>query len=193
MVLPAILAGGTMLALGHNLWPRFFFFSMGFGLLIVIHGAMELPRAASKFVAMLRDRNRITASAGVTFAGILIFASLITVPKNYALPKQDFSGAKEFVESQRQPEDAAVAVSLAGIVYGDYLTPHWAVVKTADELENLDLERRRVWLVYTLPIEVKSARPDLWKVIERDYEIVKVFPGTLSGGDVFVCQKRRDL
>ncbi len=27
-------------------------------------------------------------------------------------------------------------------------------------------------------------------MIERDYEVVQVFPGTLNGGEVFVCQKR---
>src|SRR5215470_911178 len=35
MTLPPVLAGLTMLLLGHNLWPRFFFFAMGFALLIV--------------------------------------------------------------------------------------------------------------------------------------------------------------
>ena len=68
MVLPALLAGGTMLALGHNLWPRFFFFSMGFGLIIVIHGAMELPRAASKYfeTTQRRSLDRFLCRSGVS-------------------------------------------------------------------------------------------------------------------------------
>src|SRR5207302_8193172 len=36
MVLPGLLGGFSMFVLGHNLWPRFFFFCMGFALLVVI-------------------------------------------------------------------------------------------------------------------------------------------------------------
>src|ERR1051325_8557690 len=48
MILPGAVGGALMIALGHNLWPRFFFFSMGFALLIVVHGAMELPRLIAR-------------------------------------------------------------------------------------------------------------------------------------------------
>jgi hypothetical protein len=37
---------------------------------------------------------------------------------------------------------------------------------------------------------VKAFRPELWSMIENDYEIVQVFPGTLNGGEVFVCQRK---
>jgi hypothetical protein len=111
------------------------------------------------------------------------------VPRNYALPKQDFSGAKEYIEKNKSSNDAVIAVSLAGIVYGNYLT-HWPVAKSVTELEILQQNKQEVWLVYTLPIEVKSAKPELWNLIEKDYQVVKVFPGTLSGGDVYVCRRK---
>lgn len=190
MVLPALLAGGSMLLLGHNLWPRFFFFSMGFGLLLVIQGATRLPVAVADYVDLLEERAPLTRAAGLGFVGLLIVVSLFTLPKNYALPKQNFSGAKSFVESRISPGDGLVAVSLAGIVYGNYLTPHWATVGTRPELENYQLENNRLWLVYTIPIEIKAARPELWQMIQNDFEVVKVFPGTLNGGEVFVCQKK---
>jgi 4-amino-4-deoxy-L-arabinose transferase-like glycosyltransferase len=190
MVLPALLAGGTMFALGHNLWPRFFFFSMGFGLIIVIHGAMELPSAVSKYFKPLRENRSIASYAGVGSVLILILGSLATVPKNYALPKQNYSGAKEYVELHSSPSDERVAVSLAGVVYSRYLTPYWPVAATGRDLEILQQGNDNVWLVYTIPIELKAFRPDIWEVIERDFEVVKVFPGTLNGGEVFVCQKK---
>jgi mannosyltransferase len=190
MVLPALLAGGTMLLLGHNLWPRFFFFSMGFGLLIVIHGAMQLPKVITTYVRPLRERTAFASFAGVGFASLMIVASLATLPKNYALPKQNFSGAKNYVESHVSPGDKIVAVSLAGVVYGSYLTPYWPTAKTGPELENIQQGSDRMWLVYTIPIEVKAFRPDVWRMIERDYEVVQVFQGTLNGGEVFVCRKR---
>ena len=190
MVLPALLAGGTMLILGHNLWPRFFFFSMGFGLLIVIHGAMELPKLIVKYVQPLRQNYKLASIAGVGSVVVLILASLATLPRIYALPKQDFSGAKNYVEQHSSPSDQRVAVSLAGIVYGQYLTPHWPVAATGRDLEILQESDNRVWLIYTIPTELKTFRPDIWRVIERDFEVTQVFPGTLNGGDVFVCQRK---
>ena len=190
MVLPALLAGLSMLLLGHNIWPRFFFFSMGFGLLTVIHGAIELPKNIARYSEPLRAKQSIVSFAGVGFCLFVIIASLTTLPKNYALPKQNFSGAKNFVESNIASGDGIVAVSLAGVIYGSYLEPHWPVASTGSELETIQQGSERVWLVYTLPIEVKAFRPDLCKIIENDYELVKVFPGTLNGGEVFVCQKK---
>lgn len=189
-VLPALLAGSTMLLLGHNLWPRFFFFSMGFGLLIVIHGAVELPNAAARFFRPLRESKSFTSLAGVGLALLVIVASLVTLPKNYALPKQNFSGAKQFIDSHSNPGDRVVAVSLAGVVYGDYLSPDWPAAETGPELEDIQKDSDRVWLVYTVPVEVKAYRPELWQIIQRDYDVIKVFPGTLNGGEVVVCQRK---
>lgn len=193
MVLPALLAGVTMVALGHNIWPRFFFFSMGFGLIIVINGAMELPRMVGKFIRPLRESYAFTSFAGVSAVSMLVLASLATVPKNYALPKQNYSGAKEYVELHSLPADKRVSVSLAGVVYGQYLTPHWPVVTTGGDLESLQQGPGPVWLVYTIPIELRAFKPDIWRVIERDFEVVKVFPGTLNGGEVFVCQNKASM
>lgn len=190
MVLPALIAGGTILSRGHNLWPRLFFFSMGFGLLIVIHGAMELPNLIRSFIKPLRQNHAFASIAGIGSVFVVILASLVTLPRVYALPKQDFSGAKNYVELHSSPSDERVAVSLAGMVYGQYLTPHWPVAATGRDLEVLQQHSDRVWLIYTLPIELKTFRPDIWQVIERDFEVMQVFPGTLNGGDVFVCQKK---
>jgi hypothetical protein len=185
LILPAALAGGTMLALGHNLWPRFFFFSMGFALLIVVEGAMALPR-----LLLPRKSERIAVAAGVVLVCFIIVASAATVPRNYRLPKQDFTGARDYVERHRQPGDAVVAVGLAGADYGGYFAPHWSVAQTSDELEAIRQKHAMVWLVYTLPIEVKAYHSDVWGIIENDFEVVRVFPGTLGGGEVYVCRHR---
>lgn len=187
MTLPAILAGGSMVLLGHNIWPRFFFFSMGFGLIIVIHGATQLPAVVAGYLTPLRA---YAAALGTCLALVLVAASMVTVPKNYKLPKQDFSGARNYVESERSKGDGIVAVSLAGVVYGRYLMPPWPVASSASDLETMERRSDSEWLIYTLPIEIKAFKPELWKVIERDYSVVKVFPGTLNGGEVFVCKKK---
>ena len=196
--LPALLAGGLMFALGHNLWPRFFFFSMGFALLIVVRGAMAAPQLLAALMDKWQEsgqgqrtpRGPWADVAGVALVCLIIAASVATLPRNYRLPKQDFTGARDYVEQHRQPGAAIVAVGLAGMDYGRYFAPHWSVAETQTELEAIRQAHATVWLVYTLPIEVKAYRPDIWRAIERDFEVVKLFPGTLGGGEVYVCMKR---
>src|SRR5262245_7581444 len=106
LVLPALLAGGLMFALGHNLWPRFFFFSMGFALLIVIRGAMAAPRLLAALFGRRQGAGEGRSAArwdwaevaGVALVCLIIAASVATLPRNYRLPKQDFTGARDFVE-----------------------------------------------------------------------------------------------
>ncbi|HEY7333267.1 MAG TPA: glycosyltransferase family 39 protein [Bryobacteraceae bacterium] len=183
MVLPAFMGGASMLALGHNLWPRFFFFSMGFGLLIAIRGAMRLP---DLLLGLLGVGPQWRLRAGYAFAGLFILASLSTVPRAYALPKQDFTGARDYVERQPGADGRVVVVGLAVHAYSEYYAPQWPSAETADQLKALHPE----FLVYTLPIELKAAHPDIWQAVQSDFETVKIFPGTLGGGEVYVCRER---
>jgi hypothetical protein len=179
MILPAALTGGAMLALGHCIYPRFFFFSMGFGILIFIHGAMLA--------------GRLSPCAGYALAGLLIFASVLTVPRSYALPKQDFLGARDYVERQRTAGDPVIVVSLASHAYSEYYAPAWPAAWTSSELAALRGSSGRAFLVYTLPEDLRSFHPDLWSVVNADFDTVKIFPGTLGGGEVYVCRERSKL
>jgi mannosyltransferase len=199
LVLPAFLGGATMLGLEHYLWPRFFFFSMGFALLIAIRGAMTLPavilkvkwpRALLALLPRAESREGLGQRAGLILACLLILASMVTLPKLYALPKQDFTGARNWVERSRGSEDRVVAVGLAGIAYGRYFAPQWSVAQSKDELDSITRGHANVWLVYTLPIQIRAYRPEIWTAIQRDFQTVEVFPGTLGGGGVYVCRQR---
>jgi len=186
MVLPALLGGGAMLALGHNLWPRFFFFSMGFALLIVVHGAALLPRLA---LAPTRW-SRFATPAGAVLSGLLVTASALTVPRCYAFPKQDFIGARDYVEQHRVSGAPVAVVGLATHAYGKYYAPHWAFPGTSGELEALRRKHSKLSLVYTLPIELKAFHPEVWRVVEKEFQTVRIFPGTLGGGEVYVSRPR---
>jgi hypothetical protein len=190
MVLPGALGGGLMLALGHNLWPRFFFFSMGFGLLIAVHGAVELPRLVARFLSV---PNIWAVRAGYAMAGLMIAVSAATVPRCYALPKQDFTGARAYVESNARAGDAVAVAGLAEHAYSLYYAPQWKVVRTPEELAALRSTAGRTYLVYTLPIELRAAHADLWKTIQADFETDRVFRGTLGGGEVYVLRNRVNI
>jgi hypothetical protein len=182
MVLPAMLGGAAMVLLAHNLWPRFFFFSMGFALLIVIEGALGLPRL------LLAARPRLGAIAGGALVVLILSVSAATLPRCYRLPKQDFTGARDFVERSRSRHDPAVAVGLAARAYADFFAPHWRTAQTAADLDRLRRDAPGLWLIYTLPIQVKAYHPEIWQSIQTGFETVRVFPGTLGGGEVYVCR-----
>lgn len=193
MVLPPVLSGGLMLTLGHNLFPRFFFFAMGFALLIVVHGTLELPRVVFRTVSDGGALGRFAPKIGLAFVLLMIAVSLFTVPRNYAMPKQDFAGARDYVEANLSPDDKAVAVNLAGDMFAKYYAPGWVTTRDVAQLHELEQRNGTVWLVYTMPFEIQAFSPELWKAIQDDYEIVRAFPGTLNGGEVVVCRYRGNL
>ena len=189
MVLPGLLGGILIVAMRHNLWPRFFFFLMAFALLVAVHGAF----AASRFVLGRRrtpGSERASSTVGTALVALMIAASAATVPRCYALPKQDFVGARDFVERQVRSGGTIVAVGLAARVYGGYFAPHWTAVQEYEPLQQARRKHKNTWLVYTLPIEIRAFQPRVWETIERDFKVVKVFPGTLGEGEVFVCRER---
>jgi hypothetical protein len=188
LVVPGVLGGVTMLALGHNLWPRFFFFCMGFALLLVVRGVMAVPQWIVSRLPRAVPR-RLTDQLGAAACLLVIGLSAATLPRAY-LPKQDFSGARRYVDAHKQPGDATVAVGLAGLAYARYYAPEWPDVEHRADLESIKRDHQGVWLVYTLPVHVKAWLPEMWDLIESDYEVVQVFPGTLGGGDVTVCRWR---
>jgi hypothetical protein len=108
------------------------------------------------------------------------------------LPKQDFTGARDFVERTRAKDEPVAAAGLAGMAYEIYFAPHWANVQDPAELESVRAASQRSWMVYTLPIHLRDYHPEIWDVIESDYEVVRVFPGTLGDGAVTVCRERID-
>ena len=123
-------------------------------------------------------------------ASAVIVASAATVPRCYRLPKQDFAGARDYVEGRRTARDAVVTLGLAGHAYGKYYAPQWTVISTPEEFEQLRRTHDRILLVYTLGIELKAFHPELWRIVNAEFAPVRVFPGTLGGGEVYVCEER---
>lgn len=192
MTIPGFLCAAVILGSGHNLWPRVFFFSMAFALLFLVHGAMALPRLAFRRLPALRIRPGLADQAGLALGVLMILASAATIPRCYALPKQDFVGARDYVESQALPGETVAAVGLAGDAYGAYYAPAWATPQSAAELEALRLSGGRLWLVYTLPFQIQGFHPETWSIIKSSFTVHRAFRGTLGGGEIYVSRERPD-
>ena len=190
LVLPALLGGSLVALLQHNLWPRFFFFCLSFALLILVHGAFTAARFLLGALPRLNQIDKRAWQLGTAMVAVMAAASALSLPRCYALPKQDFQGARSFVENQNRPADTIVAVGLAGRVYCDYFAPDWICAQDNEALRQARRLGGDVWLVYTLPAEIRAFQPEVWRTIENEFEIVKSFPGTLSGGEIFVCKAR---
>ncbi len=180
MIFPAVLSGFALVALKHNLWPRFFFFAAGFAVLIVIRGGYALVEW------VLPARFRILAPIGV---GLVICASAVTVPRAW-FPKQDFTGASQYLDRTATPDDAIVTVDLTRYPYHDYYQKSYLAVDSLSTLRRIEQEHSRTWVVYTFPIRLKVVQPDIWARLQEGYVKAASFPGTVGGGTIVVMRSR---
>ncbi len=184
MVLPVPLTLATLLALSFHLWPRYFLVLIGFAALAIVRGAFACAERAARG----RDR-RVAARLGTALAGTVIAASALSLADNYRLPKQDYAGARDFVQSHRLPGEPVVTVGLATFPFVRYYAPEWHGVETLDELDGIRA-RSRTWLVYSFPTYMDSAHPGIAERIRNDFVLLREFPGTLGGGTIYVCRSR---
>lgn len=180
MVLPALVSGAALLALQHNLWPRFFFFSAGFAVLIALRGGFALAGL------VLPPRLSFLATAG---AVLLIVGSALTVPRAWH-PKQDFVAASAFVERSGGPGDAVVTVDLTRYPYAEFYHKDYIPVGSLEALEAVEASHRRTWVLYTFPIRLAVVQPEIWSRLQADYRMAASFPGTVGGGAIVVMVRR---
>jgi hypothetical protein len=160
----------------RNLWPRFFFFSAGFAALIAIRGAIGMGET------LLGKTGRNLATALLV---LLAAASAMTVPGAWH-PKQDYIGARDFVQRARSAGDAVVTVDMSRYVYQEYLAPQWLGISSVRELETVERNHTKTWVLYTFPSRLSAIEPDIWSRVERHYKTAAEFPGTVNGGTIVV-------
>ena len=178
LMLPGAVTVLATVAIGRPVFPRFLFFLIGFGLLVIVRGAVELGR-------------RVSPAHGNAVGSVLIVAmaaaSLVALVPNYRYPKQDFEGAMRFVDQHRAPMEPVVTVGLTGDVYRTYYGRDWRAVRSLGELQQLRGQGQRVWVLYTLARYIESDAPDLMRVLRSDCLAAGVFRGTVGNGDVVAC------
>jgi len=179
-LLPAIVTVMVVAGLQHNLWPRFFFFSAGFGLIIGVRGAASLGERVAG------DRGRALALAGGALA---VLGGLLLAPRAWG-PKQDYESAVRFVEFNAAPADARVVVDLAILPVQQWLGRDWPAVGTVGELEHQATAHPRTWVLTTFPIRLQSVAPELTGWLRERYDTMAVFRGSVNGGDIAVLASR---
>jgi 4-amino-4-deoxy-L-arabinose transferase-like glycosyltransferase len=182
LLIPVTLGASVTFALGHPLWPRFFFFAVGFGILIAVRGTMVVGNIIGHLLHW-EDSRKTRLGMLITLSMILVSAASLT----YAYrPKQDFVRARDFVDRVRKQGDTVVAVGAAGFAYKSYYAPEWETANSLEQLETLRGRSDRTWVLCTLPLHMASYHPDIFSVLKHEFQLVKKFPGSLGGGTIFV-------
>lgn len=181
MILPGVITAAGVLATSHNFWPRFFFFEIGFALLILVRGAMVIANR----VGGARSRE-----IGMALVVLLVIGSIVPLRKAYFYPKQDYQGAMRFVEHQRGASESIATAGIVSMPFQQYYGRSWPMIETPEELSRFVKDEHGTWLLYVMPGSIRSSQPELWEGIESRFEVVRKFPGTLGGGEIYVSRVR---
>ena len=179
-LLPAVLTATVVLAQGHNLWPRFFFFSAGFAVLILLRGISE-------FVGLCARGPLVGMRRGLAWAAatLLCLASAATLPRTYG-PKQDFEAAGAFLQQRAAAEDVAT-LEMANLPFLVHQGRPWTQIDDLQGLMEFERGKDKVWIVLTMPTHLAAVQPDIWKRLNSsEYRDEQVFFGTKRGGEIVV-------
>jgi hypothetical protein len=187
MVLPGFVTAAAVLATSHNFWPRFFFFEIGFALLLLVRGAVVCSEVAAK---LLSGGGGFAFRLSNAVLVLMLLASVVPLRAEYLHPKQDYLSAMRFVEGQQRSEEQVVTVGVVTTAFQRYYGRPWPLLETRAQLDAHLTQDRGTWLIYAMPIYIRASQPDVWDEIESRFTVVRVFGGTLSGGEIFVCKSK---
>jgi mannosyltransferase len=180
--LPVLLTAGGAFAARGTMYPRFYFFLIGFGVLILVRGVFALPQ----WTAPARAR-----AVTVVLAALVLAGSGVSLLRNYQYPKQDFEAAIQFIDEERKAGDTVVTVGAAIYPLQKYYAKPWQSAENVESLRQICGQGRPVWVMYTFPRYLRAAAPGILEMVQKEFTIVHVFPGTVGDGDVFVARYPR--
>lgn len=187
LVVPIVVGAAVVVGSGHHVWPRLFFFAIGFAALIVVHGAAVLGAWLARRTAGV---SAWSATIALVPAILLIVASVAALPDAYG-PKQRHAEALAFVDAALRPGDVVVVVGPAALVVQEYFGRDWPRVSTAADLVRARSGARRTLVVHAFPIHLRGRRPDVARLLDDEFFLLARFPGTVHGADVLVWSSER--
>lgn len=179
-VLPGLITVSVIRVMGASMRPRFFFSTLGFALILLVRGAIE----GSRLVTRTASESRAARIGGTAIVGAMVVVSALALRDDYRYPKQDFEGARHYVESHRAATEEVVTAGTAAYPYARYYGTAWKPFDKTAAPESLRSRGGRVWVVYSSP---EYMNPRFVAFLDRECRDRRVFHGTVGGGDVIVC------
>ncbi len=180
------IATAMLLAVHSRIWPRYYFVDIGFIYLCVVHGTFVSCAYVATRLGMTRRWPHAPRATAALAVAVMIAGSLWLLARNYAFPKQDFAGAAAYVERERHPGDAAASLGVARMVFQRYYAPQWTAVDSVAELDALRASAHTTWVVVAFPSPFIGAKAQFAQTLDRNFDRVAVFPGTLGNGAIWV-------
>jgi mannosyltransferase len=146
-VLPVIVTIGGALAARGTMYPRFFFYLAGFGLLLAVRGIAVFGESLTALLAR-GSVPRFPNLVGASLVTILIACSGVSLGATYRYPKQDFQGPMRFIEAQRSEGESVVTAGVsANFCYHCYYDPGWGKVQNVSDLSLLPSRSISKWKI----------------------------------------------
>jgi hypothetical protein len=175
--------------------PRFFILALPLAILVAVQGIDEVADFAAR---ILKRSSTFSNRLSVGLVIIASLASLASLPYYYAVPKQAYRSSLEYLESTRQPSDIVIVIHLAESGYRYYGAQFhiregqdYFYVRTVAALDEVLAEHsgQRSWLVVTFPRALRLSLPGLDARVQRDWQVIKEFPGTVGDGDITIWRQ----
>ena len=193
LVSPLILQSAYAVVTGGAFPPRFFIWALAVTCIVAVTGSTLVGEMLSDHIGAGWRRHLRQAPVAVVVC--LLTLSSVGLNWYYRMPKQPTRVSAEWLVGQQGDEDTVAAISLArwGLrYYGPKvgLREHedFVVVDTAELFEALRRERGdgQLWVVTTLRRWSRLDAPELLDAVERDFQAVEIFDGTLGDGQVTI-------
>ncbi len=192
LALPVVNTILMVLLLRSAIFPRFFLFALPVGIVFAARGVVGLLESVSGRLATERARRRFLAFGYGMAALVTSVGSAWMLRGYYAVPKQDYRGARIYVQDHRAMSDVIVAVGTAGEGYRLYW-PEATITNNVSQLEALMNGGHRVWVLYSFEDDMLRRRPRLLSMIRTRFEELKNFPATVPGGNLHVCRSSPEV
>ncbi len=187
LVLPAALNVLALAVLDFGAYPRSFLYILPFGILVLMRGAFVLSNnLARRSIRFLPQHDWLDYALPV----IIVVGAAVMLPYNYLYPKQDYSGALNYVRSESDKRDVIAAVGYLASGYRSYHAPELEFPADATELAALSETGQHVWALYSFTRDMRQHFPDIQDYLEAHFEPRRVFPGTLGDGAIYVVVSR---
>ena len=193
LVIPVVMGATVLIVLHRHFYPRFFFFEVGIGVLVLIRGITVIADFLAMRMMSIIHRSNLNRIIRIVLAGMIIIVSALSLYHNYRYPKQDYLGALDYVEKNCNKDDIIITVGHTSYPYKNYYAPHLKSVETMDEMRQTISQNRPIWLIYSFPDHMEAFYPGMLAVIQEEFTLMREFPGTLGGGTLFVCKSKPSL
>lgn len=179
LVLPPIFNIVALAVLDFGAYPRSFLYIMPFGILILMRGVFSISSWSGRLF-------RFIGPTDYVLPVLLLLVSALMLPYNYRYPKQNYTGALAYARAQAAPEDIIVAVGYLASGYRIYYAPDLVFPGNAKALDDLRGQGHRVWVLYSFTRDMRRHFPDIQNYIEKEFQMQRVFPGTLGDGTIYL-------